>query len=39
MAAESDPMKMKLRVTMDDYNTHWFENQVDHFDEKDTRTY
>ena len=38
-AAESDPLKMKLRVTMDDYTTYWFDNKIDHFNEKDERTY
>lgn len=39
LAAESDPLKMKLRVTMKDYDTQWFENRINHFDEKDSRTY
>ena len=38
-AAESDPLKMKLRVTMDDYTTYWFDNKIDHFNDKDERTY
>ena len=37
--AESDPLKMKLRVTMDDYTTHWFDNKIDHFDASDKSTY
>ena len=28
-----------LRVSMDQYDTYYFDNQIDHFDEKDERTY
>ena len=24
---------------MDDYDTHWFDNKIDHFNDKDDRTY
>ena len=39
LAAESDPMKMRLKVSMDQYETHLFENNVDHFSANDARTY
>ncbi len=38
-AAESDPHKMKLKVTMEDYTTYTIDNQIDHFNDDDTRTY
>ncbi len=38
-AAESDPHKMKLKVTMEDYTASTIDNQLDHFNDEDERTY
>ena len=31
--------RWKLKVSMEDFTTHWFDNQLDHFNPSDERTY
>ena len=34
-----EPHDWTMKVSMADYTTHYFENQIDHFNEKDERMY
>ena len=35
----SEAREWKLKVSMDQYTTHYFENQLDHFNSNDDRSY
>ena len=39
LASDSEPRQWNLKVSMDDYTTHYFENKLDHFNGHDERTY